>query len=57
MVFKKQFIGFLNALTDILYRLRANRSPERIMLSEFGDMRLKFRTAQVFTPHSVVPFV
>jgi hypothetical protein len=31
--------------------------PEGIALSQFGNMRLEFRAVQVFTPHSVVPFM
>jgi hypothetical protein len=30
---KKQLVGFLNALADILYSLRADRLPERFTLS------------------------
>jgi len=54
---KEQLIGFLNALTDILYSLRSNLLPECFTLSEFGDMTLKFAAIQVLTPHPVVPFV
>jgi hypothetical protein len=54
---KKQLVGFLNALADILYSLRADRLPERFTLSQFGNMRLKFCTIQMLSPHPVVPFM
>jgi hypothetical protein len=56
-MFKEQLVGFLNALTDILYGLRANRLPEGFTFSQFGDMSLKFVAIQVLAPHAVVPFV
>jgi hypothetical protein len=54
---KKQLVGFLNALADILHSLRADRLPERFTLSVFGNMRLKFCTIQMLSPHPVVPFM
>ncbi|MEG4630790.1 hypothetical protein QUB56_14410, partial [Microcoleus sp. AR_TQ3_B6] len=50
-------VGFLNALADILYSLRADRLPERFTLSVFGNMRLKFCTIQMLSPHPAVPFM
>jgi hypothetical protein len=38
VMLKEQLVGFLNALTDILYSLRSNLLPECFTLSEFGDM-------------------
>jgi hypothetical protein len=55
VVFKEQLIGFINALTDILYRLRAYQLPKGITFPQLGNMFLKSRTVQVFVPHPVVP--
>ncbi len=55
MMLKEQLIRFLNSLADILYCLRANKLPERITLSQLGNVFLKFCTIQVLTPHPVVP--
>jgi hypothetical protein len=57
VVLEEQLIGSLNALTDILYCLRAYLLPERVSLPQFGNMSLKFRAIQVLIPHPVVPFV
>jgi hypothetical protein len=57
VMFKEQLVGFLNALTDILYCLRADQLPEGFTLSQFGNMSLKFVAIQVLAPHAVVPFV
>lgn len=54
---KKQLVGDRDALTDILYRLRAYQLPECFTLSLFGDMALKFAAIQVLSPHPVVPLV
>jgi hypothetical protein len=54
---KKQLVGFLNALADILYSLRPDLFPERFTLSVFGNIRLKFCTIQMLSPHPVVPFM
>ena len=57
MVLEKQLVSFLNALTNILYCLRADQFPEGVTLPQSGDMSLKFCTIQMLTPHPVVPFV
>jgi hypothetical protein len=56
-VLKKQLVRLLNALTDILHCLRTNLLPKRITFPQFGNMSLKFRTAQVLAPDAVVPLV
>ena len=57
MMLKEQLVSLLNPLADILYRLRAHRLPEGIMLSQFGNMSLKFGTTQMLFEHPIVPFM
>jgi hypothetical protein len=57
VMLKKQLIGFLDSLADILYGLRTNLLPERVTFSQLGNMTLKFVAIQMFSPHPVIPFV
>jgi hypothetical protein len=44
MMLKEQLIGFLNALTDILYRLRTNLLPELEKLKRIAQQKEKTMT-------------
>jgi hypothetical protein len=55
MVLEEQLIGFLNALTNILYRLRPYLLPKGITLPELGNMSLKFSATQVLPVSTIVP--
>ncbi|MEG3866657.1 hypothetical protein QUA46_09920 [Microcoleus sp. MON2_D6] len=57
MMLKKQLVGFLDSLADILYSLRSNLLPERFTLSDFSNMTLKLAAIQMLAPHPVVPFM
>jgi hypothetical protein len=57
VVFEKQLVGFLDALTNILHSLRTYELPEEIALPQSCNVSLKFRTVQVLAPHPVIPFV
>jgi hypothetical protein len=54
---KEQLVSLLNPLADILHSLRAYRLPERITLSQFGDMSLKLGATQMLLEHPIVPFM
>ena len=57
VMLKKQLIGFLNALANVLHRLRTDLLPECNSLASLGDMSLKFCTVQMLAIHTVVPLV
>ncbi|MCY7384637.1 MAG: hypothetical protein LH628_19045 [Microcoleus sp. CAN_BIN18] len=54
---KEQLVSLLNPLAYILHSLRTYRLPERITLSQFGDMSLKFGATQMLFEHPIVPFM
>lgn len=57
VMLEEQLIRLLNALANILHRLRSDLLPEFVALPKFGNMSLKLGTTQVLAPHAVVPFM